>query len=192
MQSASKSSHVNGETHFILLRVLTKGTFCWLAADNGDAFACLSSRTTSILKRLIKNSCVKLKCMVAEDRLSKASHQWKRSGKATEVLVDINIYGHQHIAEEIGNTLADARMFLQPPTYDPETSSHENPQYLQLPDVSSLDLIEQVIEGGRGSETIEPKPASSSEIDIVLDHIPQPKFLSQTFSDHRIQTNLIK
>lgn len=179
-------------TDFVVAQLTHKGNFCWLVFDVGQPFACFSAATSASLKRLAVNPCVQLDCMIYRSPLDKAVSQWKKSGKGKEFVVDLNVYGHEHSARVVGDMLADARLFLQFPKSDNRGLVYDNPQYLKLPNVASTELFQMNSEIAQKANPEEPKEVSASEIEILLDHIPQPKFLRHDFSHTRILTPLIE
>jgi SWI/SNF-related matrix-associated actin-dependent regulator of chromatin subfamily A3 len=93
----------------------------------------------------------------------------------------------------VGKELTSGKLFLQPPTIDLRCLVYENPQDLVLEDVisvgNSADDIESI---DQRSAYPEEKETTQSEIDDILDHIPQPSFLREVSTDHRIITDLAK
>ena len=176
---------------YLVLEHTFSGEFCWLKLCEGETFGCLSGRTSQSLKRLKIFSDVEMECVVAIPCLEKARTQWKRSGKSARLLVSMNIYGLEHSASAVGDALAAAKLFLQDPIYDTRSATYDNPQYLKLPDVARMTL-DSSDASTLQAPTRDHKEASSSEIETLLDHIPQSRFLREAFTNDRIRTPLIK
>ena len=158
---------------------------------SGVAFGCLSVRTSQHLKRLSNISCVVVECIASVTGLRKARTEWQRSGNSAQLLVTLNVYGHDHAAFSVGDSLAAAKLFLQVPPYDRRSAMYDNPQYLKLPDVGHISLNEEpVLNSQPPSE--DQNDASTAEIATLFDHIPQCESLNGVFSSDRIKTPLIK
>jgi hypothetical protein len=183
------SSTTAGE--FTSLHHIFIGESCWLKLRNGETFGCFSSRVSRSLKRLVAFPCIEMDILVQTSSLDTARSKWKRSGKPTEVLVNVNIYGHDHAARDVGDCLANLRLFLQIPLYDERSSPYENPQYLKLPGVEHINLDSPApITPDQAHQ--ESREVSRSEIETLLDHIPQPNFLREVFTNPRTITLLKK
>lgn len=177
--------------HFVILEHSFNGDFCWLKLRGGEIFGCLGGRTSQSLKRLASFSCVQFDCIASILSLEHARTQWRKAGKSSQLLVDFNIYGHEHSASKVGDALAIAKLFLQVPTYDTRSTTYDNPQDLKLPDVAHMSLGNS-LEPPPQSAIRDGQEASSSEIETLLDHIPQSTFLRVAFTNDRISTPLIK
>jgi hypothetical protein len=105
--------------------------------------------------------------------LDAARGKWKALGNPTELPVSFNVYGHDHSAQIVGDTLASMRLFLQVSLYDTRSLVYENPQELKLLDVEDLDLDVPAPVSLEQACGILPE-VSRLEIDAFLDHIPQP------------------
>jgi SWI/SNF-related matrix-associated actin-dependent regulator of chromatin subfamily A3 len=173
----------------ITLQYTFKGDICWLRLHDGEAFGCLGSRLSRSIKRLKAFPCIELDCIVASSSLETAKSRWKKTGKPTELLVNLNVYGHNHSARVVGDTLADKRLFLQDPLYDGRSANYDNPQYLKLPDVAHISLDSPAPVTPEQAYKL-PAEASRLEIEELLDHIPQPKILRGVFTNRSVVTVL--
>jgi SWI/SNF-related matrix-associated actin-dependent regulator of chromatin subfamily A3 len=110
------------------------------------------------------------------------------------MLVDVSVYGPvvAHVAKLAARTLSDAQLFLQIPRFATKDFPYDNPQYLKLPNVSHVQLEDTLEISSPAPFQNNDKHVSRSELDSVLDHIPQPKFLRQASTSVRIRTNLMK
>lgn len=106
-------------------------------------------------------------------------------------MVNFNVYGHEHAAQKVGDALANARMFLQVPLFDGRNSTYENPQDLKLPDVAHIELNDPTTIALQATHQ-ESKEVSRTEIESLLDHIPQSNLLRGVFTSHRVITPLMK
>jgi hypothetical protein len=98
-------------------------------------------------------------------------------------MVNFNVYGHEHAAQKVGDTLANARMFLQVPLFNGRNTTYENPQDLKLLDVAHIELNGPITIALQETHH-ESKDISRSEIESLLDHIPQSNLLRGVFTSH--------
>jgi hypothetical protein len=168
-----------------------KGEFCWLKMRDGEAFGCLNARNSRNLKRLWGDSCVEMDCIVSASSLDISRSQWRQSGKSAELFVCFNIYGHEHAAQTVGDMLAATKMFLQFPAHDGRSLPYANPQYLNLPGVENITLDESP-DSNLPNTTLKVREISTLDLEAVLDHIPQAKFLREHVASSRVRTPLKK
>lgn len=177
---------------YTVFDILLDRQSCWIKTHVGEPFGCLASNSVQKLKKLVPCPCIEIDAFTTSKALSKARIEWKKSGKSTILHLDINIYGHSHYAKKAAQILSAARLFLQPPSYDHRALPYENPQYLKLSGLKELQLaIEtETISSKRPNDLI-PGPLTF-DVEAVLDHLPQPKFLVEIATDSRITTILKK
>jgi SWI/SNF-related matrix-associated actin-dependent regulator of chromatin subfamily A3 len=147
-----------------------------------------------VLKRLMALPGVHVEGIATWPSIEKARTQWKQSGKSAALLIDISTYGPDvsHVAKLVGRALSDAKLFLQPPRFATGSFPYDNPQYLKLPNVSHVQLEDTPEVSPFVPSQDDDKDVSRSELESILDHIPQPKFLRQAFTSVRIRTPLMK
>lgn len=132
------------------------------------------------LKRLTEFACVSLDCTTTSSNLEAARGKWEALRNPTELRVSFNVYGHDHSAQIVGDTLASMKLFLQVPMYDTRSLVYDNPQDLKLLDVAELNLdVPAPVSVEQASDI--PPEVSRLEIDALLDHIPQPGILRDIF-----------
>ncbi|EUC42633.1 hypothetical protein COCMIDRAFT_103006 [Bipolaris oryzae ATCC 44560] len=109
---------------------------------DANSFGCLNQKVSQALKRLKSLSNVEVEGVVLRASLEKARAEWKKSGRAANLLVDVNIYGPNTsgVAKPAGRILSNARLFLQPPSFVTRLVTYDNPQYLKLPNISDYQL----------------------------------------------------
>jgi hypothetical protein len=178
--SFENSPPPNLRNDIVVLEYIFRSEVCWLKLRDGEIFGCLGSRFSRSIKRLKAFPCIDLDCLVLSSGLDAARSKWKKSGRPTELLVNLNVYGHNHSAQVVGDTLADMRLFLQVPLYDGRSAVYDNPQYLKLPGIEHLNLGAVVSVVPEQAFDL-PAEVSRLEIEELLDHIPQPKILREVF-----------
>jgi hypothetical protein len=138
----------------------------------------------------MKSGCVLAELVVNVDSYHDSASKWKRYGTSARCEAELNIYCHRHSSTTVGKTLSIAGLYLQPPRTDPLQFPYENPQNLKLPDFDDIMADPQI-------DVTEPEILHASshnnfpgEVDIVLDHLHQPKELREVPIDKRIRTEL--
>lgn len=101
----------------------------------------------------------------------------------------MNVYGPELRAKAVAEMLNSVKLFLQPPEYELRSLRYANPQYLKLPNVSDAELSHFTHELERTPNLVA-KEVSFTEVEAILDHLPQPNFLREVFIDGRITTPL--
>jgi SWI/SNF-related matrix-associated actin-dependent regulator of chromatin subfamily A3 len=184
----------NTRDEFAILEPSFIGDHCWMTLCDASPFGCIGQRMSRVLKRLIAQPDVHLVGIATWPSLEKAKTQWKQSGKSATLLMDISVCGPgaDQVAKLVGRALSDAMFFLQPPRFATNSFSYVNPQYLKLPNVSHVQLEDTPVVSPAAPFQEDDKDVSRSELESILDHIPQPKFLRQAFSSVRIRTPLMK
>jgi SWI/SNF-related matrix-associated actin-dependent regulator of chromatin subfamily A3 len=165
-----------------------------MSLSDAKPFGCLNQRTSRALKRLAALPGVNIKGIVTRSVLEKARTQWRQSGKTATMSLDVSVYGPLvgHVAKLAARTLSDAKLFLQFPRFATKDFPYDNPQYLKLPNVSHVQLEDTLEINSPAPIQNNDEHVSRSELDSVLDHIPQPKFLRQASTSVRIRTPLMK
>ncbi|CAI6242193.1 unnamed protein product [Periconia digitata] len=182
----------------ILNIIQLKETF-WVTIGDGEPFGCFTTKMAEGLSRLrsLTHACsecqgIEYDGVVKFAAITDASESLNRSKFHTNLIVDINLYGHAHSAKAAGDALASSQLFLQFPTSDSRGLVYDNPQHLKLPglaDVHYLRHLDTLME-----ESIEERvqEASRTDIEAILDHMPQHGFLRELSADARISTELVK
>jgi SWI/SNF-related matrix-associated actin-dependent regulator of chromatin subfamily A3 len=179
---------------FIILKTSVVGDHYWMSVSDAKSFGCLNQRTSRALKRLVALPDVYIDGIATWSSLEKARTQWRQSGKSAIMSVDVSVYGPvvAHIAKPAARALSDAKLFLQLPRFATKDSPYDNPQYLKLPNVAHIQLKDTLEISSPAPFQNNDKDVSRSELDSVLDHIPQQKFLRQASTSVRIRTPLMK
>lgn len=157
-------------------------------------FGCLNQKISQALKRLISLSNVEVEGVVSRTSLEKARAEWKKSGRSANLLVDVNVYGPNTsgVAKAAGRILSNTRLFLQSPSFVTRLVTYDNPQYLKLPNVSKLQIMEAPSTNFAALLSGNAKESTYSELESVLDNIPQSKVLREVSTSWRIRTVLQK
>jgi hypothetical protein len=177
---------------YVALEISFTRDSSWLKISDGEPFACLPSKIVLKLKRLMLSACIEVDAVTSTNALRKARLDWKKSGSSTKLKVDLNVYGHSQFAKTTAAILSSARLFLQPPNYEPRCLAYENPQYLRLPDLDEADFTSLDMPGSTKDSNEDTSQGLASEVEIILDHLPQPRFLREIQADERVITKLEK
>ncbi|KAF1956410.1 hypothetical protein CC80DRAFT_76368 [Byssothecium circinans] len=178
----------------VALELLPKGANVWIKHAAGDPFGCLTTKVSQGLKRLRKAAypCVEVQGIIALSKLEEARVSWKRTGRSAMSTIHVNVYGHPHCAKSVGHELTSVKLFLQPPVVDLRDLVYDNPQELKLTNAPSAQARVEHIDVTDRSPVDERKEVAQSEIEAILDHIPQPTALREVAVDNRIITTLIR
>jgi SWI/SNF-related matrix-associated actin-dependent regulator of chromatin subfamily A3 len=160
---------------------------------NTGPFGCMHRRTSQTLKRLMAFPGVRIEGIVSWSDLEKAKTEWKHSGRSARLSLDVGVYGPglSHVAKPVGRTLSDAKLFLQLPRSSTESLPYSNPQYLKVPNVSHIQILDTP-EVALTEPLQKNKYVSRVELELILDHIPQPKFLREASTSEQIRTPLMR
>ncbi|KAF2848795.1 hypothetical protein T440DRAFT_556368 [Plenodomus tracheiphilus IPT5] len=123
--------------------------------------------------------------------LGKAAKLWRQAGKSAMLSIDLNVYGNPRSARKVGEILSAAKLFLQTPALDARGLRYDNPQYLKLPGVPHVRMVDESKETVDEPTQERQEEVSRSEIDSILDHLPQPRFLREVSTSDRIRTPLM-
>ncbi|KAI8934777.1 hypothetical protein NX059_008464 [Plenodomus lindquistii] len=174
----------------LIIETAMTGEYVSLRLPKAAVFACLSARESQVLKQLKTLLGVELESVVSKCKLERAVAIWKKTGKSSTLSIDFNINGSPQSSRKVGDILSAAKLFLQTPTLSSHYLSYENPQYLRLPGVSHVRVIEKRREAS--NDPVEGNhEVSRAEIDSILDHLPQSKFLRLVSTSNRIRTPLM-
>ncbi|KAI1387873.1 SNF2 family N-terminal domain-containing protein [Hypoxylon trugodes] len=153
------------------------------------------SKLTSI-KQIYFSGCIKP--TYHDNRISTTTKSPSISSPIATTSADFSIFGPRAIAEQLAKELSRYRLFLQHPTPLPDSVPYENPQYLSIAGISfSNGSILPAIKGIDESEETPDTPSSLEEneqltdLNYVLDHLPQHNYLTQIKIDQRISTPLL-
>ncbi|KAF2661288.1 hypothetical protein K491DRAFT_673960 [Lophiostoma macrostomum CBS 122681] len=165
---------------------------CWISLSSCEAFGCLNSKLSRCIRKVLGIHCVEIEAMAPMHAIQSSSSAWKRSGNASTLDVDLNIYGHAHGAKPVSQMLLAAKLFLQPPKADNRCLVYDNPQYLKLPDVAHVaqersreTSFDQDVNGN-------PNITSTAEVEALFNDLSPPSFLREASTDSRIRTSLAK
>ncbi|KAJ6286390.1 SNF2 family N-terminal domain-containing protein [Bipolaris maydis] len=185
-------SSQNARSDFVELETTFVGGYLWMNIRDAISFGCLNQKISQVLKRLKSLSSVEIEGIVSRTSLEKARAEWKKSGRSANLLVDINVYGPNTsgVAKPAGRILSNARLFLQPPSFVTRLVTYDNPQYLKLPNVSELQIMEAPSTNFAAPLSGSAKESTYSELESVLDNIPQSKILREVSTSWRIRTVL--
>ncbi|KAI0376440.1 SNF2 family N-terminal domain-containing protein [Hypomontagnella monticulosa] len=113
--------------------------------------------------------------------------------------IDFLVFGPRKIADSLAKELSRSHLFLQHPVPLPSSVPYENPHYLHIAggsfsNGSILPAINATDEYGKGSGASFPKEGDdreSTNIEQILDHLPQHTYLKEANIDPRILTTLL-
>jgi SWI/SNF-related matrix-associated actin-dependent regulator of chromatin subfamily A3 len=177
---------------FIQLKITFSSSYCWMSLRDAAKFGCLNQKISQALKCLTALPNVEAEGVVSQVSLEKARAEWKRSGRSANLLVDMNVYGPVTTkdAKSAGEILSNARLFLQAPAYFTRPVIYDNPQYLKLPDVSYMQIVDKPNTNFSAPLLGNMKDITLPELESVLDNIPQSKDLREVSTNWRIRTAL--
>jgi SWI/SNF-related matrix-associated actin-dependent regulator of chromatin subfamily A3 len=150
----------------------------------------MSAKFSRGYKKLTSISGIEIDAVMPISALQKARSSWRKDGTSATLNVDLNIYGPELTAKAVAKMLNSVKLFLQPPEYELRSLRYANPQYLKLPNVSDVDLSHSFNQKVERTPNLFVKEVSFSEVEAILDHLPQPNFLREVFIDGRIITPL--
>lgn len=192
ISESGRTSICGSQSELIALKTTFVAEYCWVGLPNAINFGCFSARVSQALRRVTSLPTVEIEAVVPDDSLEKARVQWKQSGKSAKFVVNTNVYGAPVSAMLVGKILATLKLFLQAPSLGTRSLRYENPQYLKLPGVSQVQIGDRLDVNTPRPEKVIDEEVSRSEIDTILDHIPQSEFLREDFMSDRIITPLKK
>ncbi|KAK3316035.1 SNF2 family N-terminal domain-containing protein [Apodospora peruviana] len=181
------------------------GTFV-LELPSGEKLATLNKKTCRDIQLLLDGRDLRFHAYVEIDQWDNAVRAW-RDEKSTAILsMDINIYGSQKDAAQVGKILADNRTYLQQPNHGIEGTAYYNPHYLhvedllgkvssetpilQMQDIAPSPQLEDPTE--HGSQEEEQQLDESQEIDSILNSLSHHAILpNRHTSNRRIRTKLL-
>jgi SWI/SNF-related matrix-associated actin-dependent regulator of chromatin subfamily A3 len=150
----------------------------------------MSDKHSRGYKKLTSISGIEIDVVTPFNALQKARSSWRKFGTSTTLNVDMNVYGPELAAKVVAEVLNSVKLFLQPPEYELRCLRYANPQYLKLPNVSDVEISPFPNQGLERTPDLVVKEVSFTEIEAILDHLPQPNFLRQVFIDGRVTTPL--
>ncbi|KAK0707849.1 SNF2 family N-terminal domain-containing protein [Lasiosphaeris hirsuta] len=164
-----------------------------LSLPNETAFGFLRDDMTKALGHLLRaNSEYELEAFSATTRLREQLTLATKPNEAI-VQVSINIYGPPDQAEEIGNKLSDAKLWLQRPDYYKRQYEYINPQFIHFPDVDDQLRQEEV----RKEVSVKSKPRAEEErirklVQEVHDRLGRAADLGSMEGDQRLKNPLLE
>ena len=151
----------------------------------------MNSKNAKRLKTLDAIPGIEVEAVTPLAALERARLAWKNIGSSATLEIDVNIYGPWSLGRAVAEKLSAVKLFLQPPAFELRRLPYDNPQYLKLPDVSKAEVFYEDISGSRSSPKVVIKEVSISDVEAILDYLPQPKFLREVMIDGRISTSLV-
>lgn len=165
-----------------------------MSLHDAVSFGCLNQKISQALKRLKALPEIEFEGIVSRASLEKAGAAWKKSGRSTSLLVDVNVYGPSttEVAKSAGRILSNARLFLQSPSSVSRLATYDNPQSLKLPDLSHMHITHTPSPSLVAPVSHDGKDTSHFDLESILDNIPQSKVLREVSTSWRIRTALKK
>lgn len=108
----------------------------------------------------------------------------KKSSRSAVFSVELNVYGPPSLADSVGSVLSDANVYLQEPTYLPETIAYRNPHVYSVDD----DFLTPRFRENR----CETKRNFECEIDAILHETASTDPQESFWQDPRIRSPLCK
>jgi hypothetical protein len=108
----------------------------------------------------------------------------KKSSRSAVFSVEINVYGPPSLAPSVGSVLSDANVYLQEPTYLPETIAYRNPHVYSVDD----DFLTPRFREKR----CETKRNFECEIDAIINETASTDPQESFWQDPRIRSPLCK
>ncbi|KAJ6000209.1 hypothetical protein N7481_000618 [Penicillium waksmanii] len=186
------------EQPFDLLR---EGDF--FSLTNGQSkISLLDKKKSSDLSALTEAFEVRLQAFTSASHILDTIHSseegaWDSPAKSLSLAVEINIYGSEKDAKEVGILLGKTQNFLQPPRYGLEKMTYKNPQILSIPGFSEETRIPPISiyenDGDNSSHEDEQAVSQDDEVDNVDDFLDtglRHESRADISVDRRIQTEL--
>jgi hypothetical protein len=177
-----------------VFQVTQEGSYVVLR-QNGNKIAHLNKRSCRYLLDILEARPVHLRAYATNENLAAAVISCHLKGSAM-IVTEINIYGREEEAEDIGHILLKANMYLQKPLYGLSGFVYHNPHLIPFeqsiedttvntmpPDLQDMD--EELFES-----STEDQLDITQAVDHILDSLPRPSLLHIPV-DRRIKTALL-
>jgi hypothetical protein len=189
-------SFYQGNAEFRDFRVVPEGMYYSLE-HHGNKFAVLNKKTCSAFQEALSGRQVHLRAYVQSKEWLNAHKLWQKNKNSTILTVEINVYGAQEVADEVGNVLSSSGTFLQQPRYGLDGIAYYNPHYFRLPGFSDAASLYTPI---TTIQDTTPAPIQNAERDrsdasvevaSILDSLSHHDFLKERVADVRIRRPLL-
>lgn len=154
---------------FEVFKIVKCGDFHGVQSLNVGVFARLDQITSGALQTLEKFQTCRVTAVIEKKFLS----QTKSGGKSKGIFpLSVNVFGPEDEADKVGETLADASIFLQHPCFLEDGIQYCNPQYF-YPDnrktylTDIIGLSERELRAKRLSDEVEGVFASLDDVPFI-------------------------
>lgn len=178
----------NGQK-FDRVQVVARQTYFVVQSSSGADVSLMNRHVSGCFRELREDASIRYEGFVEIASLQEWMQAWKKTGKAGNLSVDINIYGPLVDLEKVGELLSKTRLYLQHPHHCPQSARYKNPHYLTFSNSPSLDA------------NVPPVLASSIQgvlnvhqysVSNALEDLHQREYLRQVEVDQRIRTPLLR
>lgn len=174
---------------FDRLEVVPRHDYFVLQKAPGADVAVMNTHVSSCLRNLRKDASIRYEGLMDIVEWQETMQAWKKTGKAGNLTVDINVYGPLEDFEKVGRALSKARLYLQHPHHSTEGALYKNPHYLTFSNAPNLNLDVPTV-AVSSTQGVPSVPQYS--VSYALEDLHQREYLRQIEVDQRIRTPLLK
>jgi hypothetical protein len=164
-------------------------SYCVVEDAEGEVIGVLNTKITDMLRKLQELESLEVKAIMKREEIKSATKAWKKTDKVTRFPIEFNVYGHRYNSESVDSILSSSHVYLQPPQTIVYPVPYENPQYFMLP---GIDVVMEEVKSLEEATGMTESTVQLTDIETVLDHLPQQNYLRHSFTSDSIVATLKK
>ncbi|KAH8892451.1 hypothetical protein GQ53DRAFT_861762 [Thozetella sp. PMI_491] len=173
---------------------------CTARQPGGKPIGVMAKKKARALTMALKTP-VRYEGLIEEDHWKVKIKELEENPRPIEVMLDILVYGSPQLGDTLARQLSSQGLYLQHPHQANTCIPYQNPQFLDLPEVSIAETAGSDLLLGYLTPDPTPTPSESQfweglentliDFTSILDMLPQHNYLQAVNTDYRVRTKLL-